>query len=65
MLGSLKFWHQRTPFNQYSPMVREKLFSSKEKKGYAGCVPLAIAKILFSALFRDFSENWPYSCVRG
>ena len=46
MLGSLKFWHQRTPFNQYSPMVREKLFSSKKKKGYAGCVPLAIAKII-------------------
>ena len=21
--------------------------------------------ILFSALFRDFSENRPYSCVRG
>ena len=46
LLDSLTFWHQREPFNQYSPMVREKLFSSKKKKGYAGCVPLAIAKII-------------------
>lgn len=53
LLDSLKFWHQRAPFNQYSPMVREELFSSKEKKGYAGCVPLAIAKIIAYHRFPD------------
>ena len=26
---------------------------------------LYIGTFLFSALFRDFSENRPYSCVRG
>ena len=39
LIKSFTFWHQDSPFNQYSPM-------RGGKHADAGCVPLAIAKII-------------------
>ena len=39
MLSPFNFWHQRAPFKQYSPIIRG-------EPADAGCVPLAIAKII-------------------
>ncbi len=38
-------WDQYSPFNDNYPMVRQMIFGAK-KKAAAGCVPLAIAKIM-------------------
>ena len=46
LLSSFSFWYQGDPFNQFSPMVRKSLFSSEWVLADAGCVPLAIAKII-------------------
>ena len=46
LLDSLTFWHQDWPFNQYSPM-------RGGKHADAGCVPLAIAKIIAYHRFPD------------
>ncbi len=46
LLKPFNFWHQRSPFNQYSP-------TRGEKPAYAGCVPLAMAKIIAYHRFPD------------
>jgi hypothetical protein len=44
------------------------LFETEEDRIFGmNLLPIAAhaCDVLFSALFRDFSENRPYSCVRG
>ncbi len=61
ILESLDFWHQGYPFNRYSPMVKKWLLSNERKLADAGCVPLAVAKIV--AHFR-FPQNLSINGVR-
>jgi len=46
LLTAEKNWSQDTPFNDFCPIVRRYLFFGQTKRGDAGCVPLAISKIL-------------------
>ena len=46
MLGFANGWHQYTPFNDKYPKVRKSILFGEKKNAPAGCVPLAIAKIM-------------------
>lgn len=46
LLGTYIYWSQHTPFNDQCPERRFLGFLSKKKRALAGCVPLAIAKVL-------------------
>ena len=45
-LYQFKQWTQKAPFNDLYPERRKFLFFGKKRKAFAGCFPLAIAKIL-------------------
>ena len=46
MLGFANGWHQYYPFNDKYPKVRKFILFGDKKNAPAGCVPLAIAKIM-------------------
>lgn len=39
-------WHQKSPFNDLYPKRRKYLICGPSRKAYAGCFPLALAKII-------------------
>ena len=46
MLTVEKYWKQTSPFNDYCPTVRKYIVFGQSRTGYAGCVPLAVSKIM-------------------
>lgn len=46
ILAFAKRWGQESPFNDKCPMVKEYWLLGRERKASAGCVPLAITKIM-------------------
>lgn len=54
MLAQFSFWGQDYPFNRYSPTVRKWLLLGESRLADAGCVPLAIAKILAYIRFPEY-----------
>lgn len=63
LLNFAKNWSQRSPFNNLFPMTYQ-LFTGKSHVGYAGCVPLAVAKIFAyhkypnPMICLDYNINW-------
>lgn len=66
LLDFAKKWSQGSPFNMYCPMVHEYVLFGNEVRADAGCVPLAIAKIMayheFPSPFSidGVNINWNY-----
>ncbi len=46
MLTNYAYWHQHSPFNDLYPIKRKYGFFGPRRRAYAGCFPLAIAKLL-------------------
>lgn len=59
MLAFAKSWHQSSPFNDWFKKVKNKDTKRKENAA-AGCVPLALAKIL---CYNDYPETISYGGV--
>jgi hypothetical protein len=45
ILDAFKFWHQDSPFNDMNHKRRKYALFGHQRKAYAGCFPLAIAKL--------------------
>lgn len=64
MLTVEKYWKQTSPFNDYCPTVRKYILFGKTRAGYAGCVPLAVSKIMAyfewptSITYNGIPVNW-------
>ena len=62
LLSRFLFWHQQSPFNDYFPWVRN--FWGKGQRAYAGCFPLAVAKVLAyhkgprPISYRGYTVDW-------
>lgn len=64
MLTRYIYWHQHSPFNDLYPVKRKYGFFGPRRRAYAGCFPLAIAKLLThfesptSFTYNGYKINW-------
>lgn len=60
LLSFAKYWHQESPFNDLYPEVRKYILLGNKRKAFAGCVPLAIGKII---TYFETPSTWNYNGV--